>query len=318
VPDVGDQRKNSHMTSILELKEVSKSYDDFKAVDRISMSIPQGSVFGLLGPNGAGKTSSIRMMIGITVPDSGEVRTFGEAFRREHLQRIGYLPEERGLYKRMKVGELLIFFAELKGVSPSEAKKRSQYWLERLDLSRWTSSKVEELSKGMQQKVQFIAAVLHEPEFMILDEPFSGLDPENAMELKNILLEMKKAGRTILFSTHRMDTVEKLCDSICLVNQGRTVLQGDLKQIKASYGRSSIQMEYEGQVDFLTDSSLVQSSNNYGNYVELKMQPGVDSQKLLARAMQSAQINRFELVEPSLEQIFIDIVKSSKVVANNA
>jgi ABC-2 type transport system ATP-binding protein len=306
------------MTSILELREVSKSYDDFKAVDRISMSIPQGSVFGLLGPNGAGKTSSIRMMIGITVPDSGEVRTFGEAFRREHLQRIGYLPEERGLYKRMKVGELLIFFAELKGVSPSEARKRIQYWLEWLDLSRWTASKVEELSKGMQQKVQFIAAILHEPEFMILDEPFSGLDPENAMELKNILLEMKKAGRTILFSTHRMDTVEKLCDSICLVNQGRTVLQGDLKQIKASYGRSSIQMEYEGQVDFLTDTSLVQSSNNYGNYVELKMQPGVDSQKLLARAMQSAQINRFELVEPSLEQIFIDTVKSSKVVANNA
>jgi ABC-2 type transport system ATP-binding protein len=214
----------------------------------------------------------------------------------------------------MKVGELLIFFAELKGVSPSEARKRSQYWLERLDLSRWTTSKVEELSKGMQQKVQFIAAVLHEPEFMILDEPFSGLDPENAMELKNILLEMKKAGRTILFSTHRMDTVEKLCDSICLVNQGRTVLQGDLKQIKSSYGRSSIQVEYEGQVDFLTDSSLVQSSN----YVELKMQPGVDSQKLLARAMQSAQINRFELVEPSLEEIFIDTVKSSKVVANNA
>ena len=306
------------MTSILELKEVSKSYDEFKAVDRISMTIPQGSVFGLLGPNGAGKTSSIRMMIGITVPDSGEVRTFGESFRREHLQRIGYLPEERGLYKRMKIGELLIFFAQLKGVSPGDARKRSQYWLERLELTQWEKSKVEELSKGMQQKVQFIAAVLHEPEFMILDEPFSGLDPENAMELKNILLELKMAGKTILFSTHRMDTVEKLCDSICLVNQGRSVLQGDLKQIKAGYGRSSIQMEYEGEVDFLTDTSLVQSSNNYGNYVELKMQPGVDSQKLLARAMHSAQVSRFELVEPSLEQIFIDTVKASKVVANNA
>jgi ABC-2 type transport system ATP-binding protein len=303
---------------ILELSEVSKSYDEFKAVDRLSMTIPQGSVFGLLGPNGAGKTSSIRMMIGITVPDSGEVRTFGESFRREHLQRIGYLPEERGLYKRMKIGEVLVFFAQLKGVSQSDAKKRSQYWLERLELTQWTTSKVEELSKGMQQKVQFIAAVLHEPEFMILDEPFSGLDPENAMELKNILLELKKAGKTILFSTHRMDTVEKLCDSICLINQGRGVLQGDLKQIKSSYGRSSIQMEYEGDVDFLTDASLVQSSNNYGNYVELKMQPGVDSQHLLARAMQSAQVNRFELVEPSLEQIFIDTVKSSKVVASNA
>lgn len=306
------------MTSILELKEVSKSYDEFKAVDRISMTIPQGSVFGILGPNGAGKTSSIRMMIGITVPDSGEVRLFGESFRREHLLRIGYLPEERGLYKRMKVGELLIFFAQLKGVSLADAKSRSAHWLERLDLTRWAASKVEELSKGMQQKVQFIAAILHEPDFMILDEPFSGLDPENAMELKNILLEMKKAGKTILFSTHRMDTVEKLCDSICLVNQGRAVLQGDLKQIKSSYGRSNIQMEYEGEVDFLGDTSLVQSSNNYGNYVELRMQPGVDSQKLLARAMQRAQISRFELVEPSLEEIFIDTVKSSKVVANNA
>jgi ABC-2 type transport system ATP-binding protein len=311
--------KHHTMTSILELKEVSKSYDEFKAVDRLSISIPLGSVFGLLGPNGAGKTSSIRMMIGITVPDSGEVRLFGESFRREHLLRIGYLPEERGLYKRMKVGELLVFFAQLKGVSQEDAKKRSQQWLERLELARWTNSKVEELSKGMQQKVQFIAAILHEPEFMILDEPFSGLDPENAMELKNILLEMKKAGRTILFSTHRMDTVEKLCDSICLVNQGRGVLQGDLKQIKGSYGRSSIQMEYEGEVDFLNDSTLVQSSNNYGNYVELKMQPGTDAQKLLARAMQRAQISRFELVEPSLEEIFIDTVKSSKMeVANHA
>jgi len=306
------------MSSILDLKEVSKSYDEFKAVDGLSITIPQGSVFGLLGPNGAGKTSSIRMMIGITVPDSGEVSLFGEGFRREHLSQVGYLPEERGLYKRMKIGEVLILFARLKGVSEAEAKRRCKLWLERLELEKWTNSKVEELSKGMQQKVQFIAAILHDPEFLILDEPFSGLDPENSMELKNILLEQKKAGKTILFSTHRMDTVEKLCDSICLVNQGRSVLQGDLKKIKSGYGRSSIQMEYEGAVDFLTDTSLIQSSNNYGNYVEMKMQPGVDAQKLLARAMQTAQIRRFELVEPSLEQIFIDTVKASKVVANHA
>ncbi len=306
------------MDPILEVVQVSKSYDEFKAVDRLSMAIAPGKVFGLLGPNGAGKTSSIRMMIGITLPDSGEVRMFGESFKREHLQRVGYLPEERGLYKRMKLGELLVLFAQLKGVSEAEAKKRSAHWLERLDLAQWINSKCEELSKGMQQKVQFIAAVLHEPEFMILDEPFSGLDPENALELKNILLELKKAGKTILFSTHRMDTVEKLCDSICLVNQGRSVLQGELKQIKASYGKSAIHMDYEGELPFLNDPKLIQSANNYGNYVELKSQPGVDPQTLLEIAMRSARINRFELVEPSLEQIFIDTVKASKVVANNA
>ncbi len=306
------------MTPILELDQICKSYDEFKAVDRLSLVIPRGSVFGLLGPNGAGKTSSIRMMIGITLPDSGSVKLFGEPFRREHLLRVGYLPEERGMYKRMKVAEQLVFFAQLKGVAESDAKRRSQQWLERLDLGKWANSKVEELSKGMQQKVQFIGAVLHQPEFMILDEPFSGLDPENALELKNVLLEMKKEGKTILFSTHRMDTVERLCDSICLVNEGRAVLQGDLKQVKASFGRTSLQMEYEGEVDFLNDSSVVVSANNYGNFVEIKMQPGVDPQQLLARAMKSARISRFELSEPSLEQIFIETVQSSKVVANNA
>ena len=303
---------------ILELKEVTKTYDEFKAVDRLSLAIPRGSVFGLLGPNGAGKTSSIRMMIGITVPDSGTVSLFGEPFRREQLLKIGYLPEERGMYKRMKVGEQLIFFARLKGVSEKDARERSRYWLDRLELAKWTDSKVEELSKGMQQKVQFISAVLHQPEFMILDEPFSGLDPENALELKNILLELKKQGKTILFSTHRMDTVEKLCDSICLVNEGRSVLQGDLKKVKASFGRSNVQIEYEGEVDFLNDKSLIVSANNYGNFVELKMQPGTDPQQLLARAIKSARINRFELAEPSLEQIFIETVQNSKVAVNNA
>lgn len=302
----------------LELRSVNKSYDSFKAVDNLSLEIGTGKVFGLLGPNGAGKTSSIRMMIGITVPDTGEVRMFGEPFRREHLERVGYLPEERGLYKQMKVLELLELFAQLKGVSPAESTRRSQQWLERLELVSWSKAKVEDLSKGMQQKLQFIAAVLHDPDFLILDEPFSGLDPANALDLKNILLEMKKAGKTILFSTHRMDTVEKLCDSICLVNRGKSVLMGELKQIKGSYGRSSIQLEYDGELNFLNDHSVVQSYNNYGNYVELKMAPGVDSQHLLRLAMQTAQIGKFEMVEPSLEQIFIDTVESTKAVANNA
>ncbi len=306
------------MTPTIEIRGVCKQYDEFVAVDNLSIAIQPGAVYGLLGPNGAGKTSSIRMMIGITVPDSGEVRMFGEPFRREHLDRVGYLPEERGLYKKMKVTDLLVFFAQLKGVSETDARARSAKWLERLDLGEWAQKKVEDLSKGMQQKVQFVAAVLHEPDLLIMDEPFSGLDPANALELKNVLLEQKKAGRTILFSTHRMDQVEMLCDDICLINHGRSVLQGNLAQIKAGYGKRSIQIQYEGTLPFLDDKTLVESHNNYGNYVEAKMAPATDSQQLLELALKSARVNRFELVEPSLEQIFIATVKSTETAVNHA
>jgi ABC-2 type transport system ATP-binding protein len=292
----------------LELRDVSKSYDQFVAVDHLSLNIPKGSVYGLLGPNGAGKTSSLRMMIGITLPDSGEVRIFGQTFQREHLKRIGYLPEERGFYKRMKLGEHLVLLAELQGVQANEARRRATEWCNRLQLSEWIDKKVEELSKGMQQKAQFIASILHDPELLILDEPFSGLDPANAVVLKDVLLELKKAGKTILFSTHRMDTVERLCDAICLVNRGRSVLEGDLRSIKSRYGKNNVQMEYEGDGDFLQSSELVQSFNNYGNYVELKMRPGADVQALLQSAINKVRLNKFEVVEPSLEEIFIDVV----------
>ena len=292
----------------LELRDVSKSYDNFVAVDHLSLNIPAGSVYGLLGPNGAGKTSSLRMMIGITMPDSGEVRVFGQTFQREHLKRIGYLPEERGFYKRMKLGEHLVLLAELQGVPAQEALRRAKEWCERLQLSDWMDKKVEELSKGMQQKAQFIASILHDPELLILDEPFSGLDPANAVVLKDVLLELKKRGKTILFSTHRMDTVERLCDAICLVNHGKSVLEGELRSIKARYGKNNVQMQYEGDGDFLQTSDLVQSFNNYGNYVELKLRPGADPQALLQAAMSRVRLNKFELVEPSLEEIFIDVV----------
>ncbi len=292
----------------LELRDVSKSYDQFVAVDHLSLNIPKGSVYGLLGPNGAGKTSSLRMMIGITLPDSGEVRIFGQPFQREHLRRIGYLPEERGFYKRMKLGEHLVLLAELQGVPAAEAKRRASDWCNRLQLGEWFDKKVEELSKGMQQKAQFIASVLHDPELLILDEPFSGLDPANAVVLKDVLLELKKAGKTILFSTHRMDTVERLCDAICLVNRGKSVLEGELRSVKSRYGKNNVQMEYEGDGAFLQSSELVQSFNNYGNYVELKLRPGADPQALLQSAMSRVRLNKFELVEPSLEEIFIDVV----------
>lgn len=304
------------MTNALELRSITKRFDSFTAVDHLSLNIPKGCVYGLLGPNGAGKTTSIRMMIGITIPDEGEVQMFGEHFHAKHLERVGYLPEERGLYKKMKVLELLIFFAQLKGVPKDEAEKRSRSWLDRLDLGgKWTTSKVEELSKGMQQKVQFIAAVLHEPEFIIMDEPFSGLDPANARELENVLLELRKAGKTILFSTHRMDQVERLCDEITLVNTGKAVLQGILRDVKASYGKSSVRMEYEGTLPLLQRTELVQSYHDSGNAVELKLATGADSQQLLKLATDSARISKFELVEPSLEEIFIDIVQGKGKVA---
>ncbi|HVZ18479.1 MAG TPA: ATP-binding cassette domain-containing protein [Terriglobales bacterium] len=296
------------MPNTLELRNVSKVYDKFVAVDNLSLAIEQGKVFGLLGPNGAGKTSSLRMMIGVTMPDSGEVVVFGEKFRREHLDRIGYLPEERGLYRKMKLLDQIIFLAQLKGVPEPEARRRATQWFDRLHLMEWTNKKVEELSKGMQQKVQFIACILHDPEFIILDEPFSGLDPANADELKNILHELRKAGKTILFSTHRMDQVEKLCDAICLVDHGRAVLQGELREVKARFGRNHVQIEYEGDGDFLQTTPLVQSFHNFGNYTEVELAPGADPQELLKAVAARARVNRFELAEPSLEKIFIDTV----------
>jgi len=292
----------------IELNKVRKSYDHFVAVDDLSFSIEQGGVFGLLGPNGAGKTSTIRMMIGITVPDSGSIQMFGKPFERKNLQRVGYLPEERGLYKKMKVLDHLIFLGQLHGLEAGVARQRAVAWSEKLEIEGWLQKKVEELSKGMQQKIQFIATLLHDPDFIIMDEPFGGLDPVNTGLLKDVLLEMKRKGKTILFSTHRMDQVEKLCDTICLINRGKSVLQGDLKEIKAKYGKNNVQIEYEGDGNFLQQSKLVGSYNNYGNYVEVRLAPGADAQELLRAVAERSRVSKFELMEPSLEEIFIETV----------
>ena len=292
----------------MELNKIRKSYDQFVAVNDLSFNIAQGGVFGLLGPNGAGKTSTIRMMIGITVPDSGQINLFGKPFERKSLNKVGYLPEERGLYKKMKIIDQLIFLGELHGMSAGAARQKALEWSRRLEIDAWLQKKVEELSKGMQQKIQFIAALLHDPDFIIMDEPFFGLDPVNATLLKDVMLDLKKQGKTILFSTHRMDQVEKLCDSICLINKGNAVLQGDLKTIKSRYGKSNVQIEYEGNGDFLDKNPLVSTYNNYGNYVEVKLAPGADAQQLLRMVTERARINKFELMEPSLEEIFINTV----------
>src|SRR5215467_14419878 len=292
----------------IELNKIRKCYDSFVAVDDLSFKIEQGAVFGLLGPNGAGKTSTIRMMIGITVPDAGQIQMFGKPFERKSLQRVGYLPEERGLYKKMKIIDQLIFLGQLHGLEASAARQRAVAWSERLEISGWLDKKVEELSKGMQQKIQFIATLLHDPDFIIMDEPFTGLDPVNVVLLKDVLLELKAKGKTILFSTHQMDQVEKLCDSICLINHGKSVLQGDLKQIKARFGKNNVQIEYEGDGNFLQQSKLVGAYNNYGNYVEVRLAPGANSQELLREVAERSRVSKFELMEPSLEEIFIETV----------
>jgi len=303
--------RDSHFTGVVELSNVSKSYDDFVAVSDLSLRIPPGGIYGLLGPNGAGKTSTIRMIIGIIVPDSGRIAVFGEPLSRAHTDVFGYLPEERGLYKKMKVLEHLVFLGQLKGLNSTDAVTRARHWCERFELSAWTGKKVEELSKGMQQKVQFIGAVLHDPKLIIMDEPFAGLDPANAIGLKDALLELAKNGKTILFSTHRMDQAERLCQSICLINHGRAVLQGDLGQIKARYGKLSVQIRYEGDSRFLHEPNLVQSFNDYGNYVEVRLAPGADAQELLQLAASKARLSKFEIMEPSLEEIFLDVVGKS-------
>jgi len=297
----------------VELSVVRKCYGDFVAVDDLSISIQPGRIYGLLGPNGAGKTSTLRMIIGIIVPDSGQVSVFGEPLRRAHMDQFGYLPEERGLYKKMKVLEHLVLLAQLKGLSGAEAHKRAQSWCERFELTAWTGKKVEELSKGMQQKVQFIGAILHDPKLIIMDEPFSGLDPASAVSLKDVLLELAKSGKTILLSTHRMDQAEKLCHSICLVNHGRAVLEGDLNQIKARYGMCNVQIKYDGDARFLQETRLVQSFNDYGNHVEVRLAPGADTQELLKLASAGARLSKFEVMEPSLEEIFIDAVSKPAV-----
>jgi len=295
----------------VELSNVRKSYDEFVAVADLSLSIRPGWIYGLLGPNGAGKTSTIRMIMGIIVPDSGRVAVFGEPLSRAHMDQFGYLPEERGLYKKMKVLEHLVFLGQLKGLSGTDATTRARRWCERFELTAWTEKKVEELSKGMQQKVQFIGAILHEPKLVIMDEPFSGLDPANAVGLKDVLLELSKDGKTILLSTHRMDQAERLCQSICLINHGRVVLEGDLNQLKARHGETNVQIKYDGDARFLEDKRLVQSFNDYGNYVEVRLAPGANAQDLLRLASANARLNKFEVMEPSLEEIFLEAVGKS-------
>jgi ABC-2 type transport system ATP-binding protein len=293
---------------VLNVQKINKSFESIHAVKDLSFSVEKGRVFGLLGPNGAGKTTTIRMIMQILLPDSGTVEIFGKPLEPSLTDRIGYMPEERGLYKKMKVAEAIAFFGEIKGMRRADALREARQWLQKLDLAEWADKKVEELSKGMQQKVQFICTVLHKPELLMLDEPFTGLDPVNVNLLKDVMLELKDSGTTIIFSTHQMEQVEKLCDSICLIHKGEAVLNGLLSDVKAKFGKGRIQMRYEGNAAFLKDKSLVSAFNDYGKYVEIRPAASVKPQDILKQAVREVAITRFEIAEPSLNEIFIQLV----------
>ncbi|MBA3321757.1 MAG: ATP-binding cassette domain-containing protein [Pyrinomonadaceae bacterium] len=290
----------------LSVERVSKKFDEFVAVDDLSLTARRGRIFGLIGPNGAGKTTTIRMIVGITAPDSGRIEMFGRPFTPELRERIGYLPEERGLYKRMKVGEQLRFFGVLKGMEPRAADRSADCWLERLKLAEWKQHKTDELSKGMQQKIQFVATVLHDPELLILDEVFSGLDPVNAELLIGVLLELRARGKTIIFSTHMMEQAEKLCDDICLINRARKVLDGSLREVKSSFGRNSVALRADVADEKLKNSPHVAGVKSYGDYDEVLLKEGADAQVFLHELIAAGvRVERFEQTELSLHDIFV-------------
>jgi ABC-2 type transport system ATP-binding protein len=297
----------------VQVTNVTKTFGEFTAVKDLTLSVRAGRIFGLLGPNGAGKTTSIRMIVNITMPDTGSIELFGRKIDSQLQDRIGYLPEERGLYKGMRVVEQLRFFAQLKNITSKDAEIRIDRWLRRLRIEDWKQKKTRELSKGMQQKVQFISAVLHEPDLLILDEPFSGLDPINVELLKDVVLELKRAGRTIIFSTHAMSIAEKICDDICLLNRSQKVLEGSIRDVKKSFGRNAVALRLEGTNGSLATSDLISNIEHHSDELEVLLMPGANPQDLLKQLISSgATVTKFEMIEPSLNDIFIQKVSETQ------
>lgn len=301
---------------ILETQEVSKQYGDYTALDKVSLQIPQGMVFGLLGPNGAGKTTLIRIINQITRPDSGQVLFNNRPIEPDDVCQIGYLPEERGLYKKMKVGEQAIYLARLKGLSKSEATRRLKLWFEKFEIGEWWDRKVEELSKGMQQKVQFITTVLHEPKLLIFDEPFSGFDPINADMLKKEILDLKSKGATIIFSTHNMSSVEEICDHIALINKSRKILDGAVNDIRQQFKLNRFELNYIGDIErtsAIVEPMVEVKSHKTGTTCQLsgEMKPGYTYNQLLQALLPEVQILQFNEVIPTMNEIFIRTVQQS-------
>ncbi|HEV7242453.1 MAG TPA: ATP-binding cassette domain-containing protein [Thermoanaerobaculia bacterium] len=293
------------MAEILAVRDVRKTFGEVRAVDGVSFTVREGTITGLLGRNGAGKTTTIRMITGIFMPDSGEVRWLGGDGGAPFRDRIGYLPEERGLYKQMKLVELLLFLAEIKGCRPASVRKKIDEWLERFELTDKRDAKVEELSKGNQQKVQLIGALLHDPDLIILDEPQSGLDPVNLVLVRNLLRELRQEGKTILLSTHMMGEAEKMADEIILIHRGQVVLEGTIDEVRGSFGRNTLYLDFDGDGAFLSELPEVRRASIVNNSAELSLAEGADPQQILHACMSRVRIRRFELASPSLEEIFI-------------
>jgi ABC-2 type transport system ATP-binding protein len=300
--------------TVVSVAGVTKRYAGHTAVHDLSLEIPKGVIYGLLGPNGAGKTTTIRMIMNIIVPDEGRVELFGgNATGRAMAHRIGYLPEERGLYRKMRVSDLLVFLAEIKGTRRSVAKSEAERWLERLGLGDWREKKIDDLSKGMQQKVQFIATVLHQPDLLILDEPFSGFDPVNTALMKDIIVELARAGTTVLFSTHIMEQAEKLCRAVCIIARGTKVVDGPVTAVKQQHGGRHVMVSVDGGLQgterIFADRTLVGNVDDYGQYAEVEMADGATSQALLGALVQAGlNVTQFQVAEPTLNKIFIDLV----------
>lgn len=304
---------------LIQLENVRKQFGNFTAVDDISFSIEKGCIYGLLGPNGAGKTTTLRMIMDIIAPDSGKITFSKNRQIKNFLDSIGYLPEERGLYRKMKVRDVVLFIAELKGMRKHEAMTEIEKWLVQMQLNEWGNKRVDQLSKGMAQKIQFITTVLHKPELIILDEPFSGLDPINMSLLKDLMLELRDNGATIIFSTHVMEQVEKLCDNICLINKGSILLEGELRTIKQSFGKSSVEIEYKGSLDPIRNSPSIQDCNDFGQYAEVKLKTPEDYRPFLRELVEKkVDVTRFELMEPTLHDIFVRSVEAHKGTVQDA
>jgi len=295
----------------LVLREVSKAFSDHVAVRDLSLEVPRGSVFGLLGPNGAGKTTTLRMVMNILGPDGGSIEILGRPADLAARDRVGYMPEERGLYPRMVLEEQLLFMASIKGLGRKEAGRRLGPWLERLGLSEWRARKTNELSKGMQQKAQFIATVLHEPDIIIMDEPMSGLDPVGMDVMRDTMVDLSRQGKTILLSSHQMDTVEKLCERVALINKGEKLLDGAVSEVKDRYGKNTLILAFDGDGSFLASLPGVAKVSDFGQYVEVRMNDGADPQPLLKEAAARLTVRRFEIVVPSLHDIFVETVTGS-------
>ena len=297
---------------MLTIKNIVKQYATHRALDDVSLQVEKGKIFGLLGPNGAGKTSLIRIITQITGPDSGEVLFNGERLNVEHISQIGYLPEERGLYKKMEIGEQVLYLAKLKGLSTAEATKRIRFWFEKLEMADWWKKKVEDLSKGMQQKVQFVATVLHQPELIILDEPFSGFDPVNADIIKNEILELNKAGATFIFSTHRMESVEELCDNIALIHRSKKILDGPVKEIREQYRNNTFWLDYEGDDNVENSNQLFEvlqaETGNGKTKLKIKIREQQNANQVLSALLPHVSINRLDEVIPTMNDIFIQKV----------